>query len=153
MLRKLPIVGENLPCCQGERIKVEYELRYDDEGRPGLVECGTTDLYEYIQSHAASVDINNIVNQCMTGDDSVLNKVQGFYDDISGFPVKLQDVLNVNQQAIDVFKSLPIEVQEIYGGNYIDFVNNPQKIENLYKQNVDEAVENKEVISDDNSQQ
>ena len=44
----------------GDRIKQLYDARVDNQGHIDLVESGTEDLYDYIQSFKESCDINTM---------------------------------------------------------------------------------------------
>ena len=60
----------------GSRIKQLYEARVDNQGHIDLVESGTEDLYDYIQSFKESCDINTIVKRFAAGDTDVLTRRQ-----------------------------------------------------------------------------
>lgn len=158
MLRKLPIVGKNRPTEGGNRMKVERRLRFDDEGRPYLEEYAETDLNAYIQTHESSVNVNNIVARYAMGDETALERADAFYADISDMPVKLQDVLNINQKAQEVFAQMPQEIIDLYNGNYIEFVNDPERMKKLQVNNEEKPVEKpvetvEKVTADDKPQQ
>lgn len=110
----------------GSRTKINYQLVIDDDGLEVLKPCGMTDLHSEIQSHAASVDINVILDRYKNGAVDVLEKANGFYADVSEMPVKLQDVMNLNLKGKSLFESLPLEQRKLYGNNYINFINNPR---------------------------
>jgi hypothetical protein len=59
----------------GSRIKQLYEARVDNQGHIDLVESGTEDLYDYIQSFKESCDINTIVKRFAAGDTDVLARL------------------------------------------------------------------------------
>lgn len=157
-LRKVPVEGENSNSVAGERIKVEYQKRYDERGLPYLARVGTSDLQEYINSHEPSVNVNNIMRRFEMGDATALEKVQGFYDDVSELPNKLQDVLNLNQTAKRGFSELPQEVRDLYNNNYMELLNDPKRMEQLYKKvdepvSIEEPVKAQEVIANDQQEQ
>lgn len=112
---------------RGERYKVEYQIRFDEEGRSSFVETGKTDMHEFIQSFRDSVDIYNILERFRAGNVDILNQIQGVYADVNDLPVKLQDVLNLNLKGKEIFDKLPVDVKEIYENNYVQFLMNPGK--------------------------
>lgn len=95
----------------GDPIKILYGLEVDKKGVTQLVEKGKYDLYEYIQSHADSVDIHKILERFQNGDIDALNKYQGYYGDITEAPKSFADALNSVIKAKDLFNSLPLEVR------------------------------------------
>lgn len=110
----------------GDRMRVEYHLEIDDDGIETLKSTGMHDLYAEIQTHADSVDLNLILARFMNGDETAIERVNGFYADVSDMPVKLQDMLNINIRGKEIFESLPKEYRDLYGNNYIKFINEPE---------------------------
>lgn len=106
----------------GSRVKVKYSSKYDENGNIVLVEVGTEDVYDYIQSFAASVDINNIMQRFNGGDSSALLKVQGVYGDFSDVPDNWSDVLNVLNEGRMNFDRAPKEFKEQFGNDFSRFV-------------------------------
>lgn len=96
----------------GSPIKPIYGLEVDKFGVTQLVEKGQENLYDYIQSHADSVDIHKILERFQNGDSDALNKYQGYYGDITEMPTTFADVLNTVTKAEDLFNSLPVETRE-----------------------------------------
>lgn len=96
----------------GSPIKPIYGLEVDKFGVTQLVEKGQENLYDYIQSHADSVDIHKILERFQNGDVDALNKYQGYYGDITEMPTTFADILNTVTKAEDLFNSLPVETRE-----------------------------------------
>lgn len=110
------------PTDSGSRFKVKYSGRYDDEGRVVLDEVGVEDTYEYIQSFSDDVDINRIMEQfTRTGDDSLLNRVKGWYMDVSELPDNWPEVLNIINRGKEEFAKMPAEFKEMYGNDFARF--------------------------------
>ena len=70
----------------GNPIKQLYAGSYNERGQVELKEDGTEDLYAFIQSFAESTDIHAILKRYQNGEVDVLEKVQGFYGDITEMP-------------------------------------------------------------------
>ena len=70
----------------GNPINQLYKGSYNERGQVELIEDGTEDLYAYIQSFAESTDIHSILKRYQNGEVDVLEKVQGFYGDITEMP-------------------------------------------------------------------
>lgn len=106
----------------GNPIKPLYGLEVDKKGVTQLVEKGKYDLYEFIQSHADSVDIHKILERFQNGDVDALNKYQGYYGDITEAPKTFADALNAVIKAKDLFNSLPLDVREKFDHNPEQFI-------------------------------
>lgn len=99
------------PQPNGTPIKDEFIGRYAKDGSIELVPNGQTNMYQFIQSHADSVDIHVLLQRYRNGDDLALNRVQGFYADVADMPKSFADVLNVVQDGERHFMSLPKDVR------------------------------------------
>lgn len=113
----------------GDRYKDVYELVIDESGKKKLKKVDKEDLQEMIDASAASVDIHMIMQRFNLGDqDAVMQRAQVFYDDVSNLPTKLQDLMNLNQQASNFFDSLSPDLKKLYGNNYLEFLFDPGKM-------------------------
>lgn len=115
----------------GSREKVIYEARYNAKGQLELNEKGKEDWYGYIQSHKDSVDIHVLLERFQRGDVDVLNRVQGFYGDITSYPSTFADALNVVRSSEEFFNSLPVEERAKYNHNFSEFLAAFDSPENL----------------------
>lgn len=102
-------------CSSGNVMRPEYQLRYDDAGNEYVALIGEKNLYEEIQSHALSVDINYILARFASGETDVLSKRQGVFGDFSKFPRTYAEMLNSLNEAQAVFDSFPVEVKHQFG--------------------------------------
>ena len=98
----------------GSRIKQLYEARVDNQGHIDLVESGTEDLYDYIQSFKESCDINTIVKRFAAGDTDVLARRQATYGDFTELPRTYAELLNTVIQGENYFNSLPFEMPKLF---------------------------------------
>lgn len=106
----------------GDPIKITYAGRYDEKGRVVLEEKGRENLYDEIQSHADSVNINLILKRFVDGETDVLSKVQGFYGDITQMPTNLAESLNHIRACEETFDALPVEVRGKFNHNFTEFL-------------------------------
>lgn len=140
-------------CENGERMRIEYQLVIGENGTEELKPTGMHDLYEEIQSHADSVDLGLIMARYAAGDSDALEKVQGFYGDISGMPMKLQDVMNINIRGKELFDSLPQKYKDLFGNNYIKFIDEPEilaaKLREVENSSIKQYAENIEKIKEE----
>ncbi len=106
----------------GSRMKTLYAPRFNENGQMELVENGEEDLYQYIQSHADSVDINVLLKRFANGEYDVLSRVQGAFGDFTGLPTTYADLLNSVNQGHELFDSLPVEVRARFHHNFAEFM-------------------------------
>lgn len=106
----------------GSPVRILYSPIFDRNGVWHLEETGKENLYDYIQSHADSVDIHVILKQFASGDVSVLSRVQGAYGDFTNMPKTFADALNTMIAAEQYFLSLPVDVRSQFGHNFNQFI-------------------------------
>lgn len=106
----------------GERIKKLYGLSYDDKGVQQLIEKGKVDLYNEIQSHADSCDINILLTRFCNGDVKALNKAECMYGDFTNLPSNYAEMLNVMSNAQDFFNTLTNDVKAKFNNSPSQFI-------------------------------
>lgn len=102
----------------GDPEKLTYTPQIDEHGHMELVVSGKENVYDYIQSHADSVDIHVILARFQRGDVSALSRVQGFYGDFMNVPKSYAELLNSVIRGEEYFMSLPVSVREKFGHNF-----------------------------------
>lgn len=102
----------------GEIMRTLYSSRFDKNGNVEIYEIGKQNVYEYIQSHAESVDINVILAKFAAGDTKVLQKVESRYIDTIGLPTTYAEMLNVVIGAEQHFDSLSADEKSKYGNSF-----------------------------------
>ena len=107
-----------IPC--GQRVRVEHALRYDEYGNKYLAEVGSYDQYTYIQSFAASCDINEIIRRATPEQMEAFSK--GMYADTTVMPKTLADSYALLRDVEHLFDSLPADVRAGYK-SYNEFLN------------------------------
>lgn len=106
----------------GNPVKQLYAGSYNERGQVELKEDGTEDLYAYIQSFAESTDIHSILKRYQNGEVDVLEKVQGFYGDITEMPHTYAEALQRIADSEKVFMSLPVDVRAKFGHSFSQFL-------------------------------
>lgn len=134
----------------GERLKYDYREVIDEDGKFRIEPDGVTDIQEFIEASADSVDINNIIDRYIAGDESAFEKLEGMYADVSGMPRNLMDIMNINLRVEQAFNELPNDIKNVYGNNYLEFLANPDKYQPA---NDETANEVKEFLSNDEPEQ
>lgn len=109
---------ERVVANPGQREKALWSPVFDKDGGFELKESGREDLYAFIQSHSASVDIHVILERFACGDVSALSKVQGTYGDFTTVPKTYAELLNSVIQGEQYFLSLPVEVRAKFGHDF-----------------------------------
>lgn len=94
-----------------------YRADYTKEGVLELKEDGEHDLYADIQSHAASTDLNMILERYFSGDPTALNRVQGTYMDVTQVPDNYHEAMAMIDNARKDFAQLPPEVKERFNND------------------------------------
>ena len=106
----------------GNPIKQLYVGSYNERGQVELKEDGTEDTYAYIQSFAESTDIHSILRRYQNGEVDVLEKIQGFYGDITEMPRTYAEALQRIADSEKVFMSLPVDVRAKFGHSFSEFL-------------------------------
>lgn len=99
----------------GERFVKTYQPNVGPDGVLDLIEAEPFDLYESIQSHADSVDINLIISRFINGDVSVLNRREPMYFDATEMPRTYAEMYQKVIDAHNYFEQLPLDVREKFG--------------------------------------
>ncbi len=110
----------------GNPLKQLYVGSYNERGQVDLKEDGTEDLYAYIQSFAESTDIHSILRRFENGEVDVLEKVQGFYGDITEMPHTYAEALQRIADSEKVFMSLPVDVRAKFNHSFSEFLSASQ---------------------------
>ena len=110
----------------GNPIKQLFAGSYNERGQVELKEDGTEDLYAYIQSFAESTDIHAILRRFENGEVDVLEKVQGFYGDITEMPRTYAEALQRIADSEKIFMSLPVDVRAKFGHSFSEFLSASQ---------------------------
>lgn len=106
----------------GDSTRILYELRYDDDGSEYLEEVGKEDIYEQIQSHMLSVDINYLLSRYAQGDPDILERRQAVYGDFSQMPKTYAEMLNRLVSAENAFDQLPIDIKNQFNNSMSEWL-------------------------------
>lgn len=106
----------------GSPEKTIFAGEFDDEGKFSVKSVGKVNLYEEIQMYRDSCDINTILERYSAGDDSALQRANGFFADFSAFPDNYAGVFNMIENCKDFFDKMPASFKEKYGNNFETFM-------------------------------
>lgn len=117
----------------GSPIKEVYQGEFDDEGKFSVVKVGEINLYENIQSYKDSVDIDIILNRYACGDPMALEKVSGFFADVSALPNSYVGMFNLIEQTKEFFNNMPADFKEKFNNNFEEFIVSAEAMDFLPK--------------------
>ena len=89
-----------------------------------LTQDGEVDIFDSIQELSDYVDIDNIVKRYNNGEVDVLEKVQGFYGDLTSLPFDMRGIYDLNAKGKSLFDALPETVRDQIG-DYKSFMSLP----------------------------
>lgn len=133
--------------CAGTPVKKLFKGFYNEKGQVELKEDGEENLYDFIQSFAESTDIHTIVRRFTNGESDVLEKVQGFYGDITEMPRTYAEALQRIADSERVFNSLPVDIRAKFGHSFGEFLTASQEADFLDKLGVKPAEQKEPVVS------
>lgn len=106
----------------GSALKRKYHARVDKNGVINLVDDGFENVYDFIQSHKDSVDINRMIERYARGEVDVLSKVQGVFGDFTEFPKTYADMLNHLIDGERHFDELPIDIKNSFNNSFAEYL-------------------------------
>lgn len=129
----------------GNPIKVVYSPRYDERGVLDLVATGQEDLYSYIQSHKESTDIHVLLDRFVNGEQDVLQRMQGFYGDVTSMPKTYAEVLNAVISGEEAFSRLPVEVKQRFDNSFAVWLAAMDKPDFAHRMGYDQVMTDQQV--------
>lgn len=120
----------------GDKMRQMWRTKIDVDGIKKLVPDGEYDQDAEIQLYEESVNVNNIIERYINGDDSALDRAKAFYADVSKVPKNMAQILEMNNQAQQVFMQLDPKIRELYDNSYWNFLQSPEILEDYMKGNV-----------------
>lgn len=107
----------------GDRTHTLYSGRYTDTGHFILEESGKEDIYDKIQSHAASTDIHVILDRFRRGDIEALGDAsRSVFFDTAEMPKNYAHLLNIVNEGEQAFMSMPVEERAKYGHSFVQWM-------------------------------
>lgn len=101
----------------GESVHVMFTGVWKTD-RLELIEAGSVDLQDRIQSQAPFTDLTYMVKRLKLGDNSVLTKKQPLYGDFTKLPVNGSELVNTLLHAEYAFNQLPVDERKKHGYDY-----------------------------------
>lgn len=130
----------------GNRFYTPIEYVYDEKSKCHVPTLGKKmDRYSMIQSCKPTCDINYIYQRAKAGDMSVLNMQVPTYADVSEVPNNLNDLHQMNVEAINGFYKLDPNIRKLFNNDvdyFIESMNNG-KVNDIIKAGLTPAKEEK----------
>lgn len=106
----------------GKKIQIEHSMHINLNGVRYLKPDVEKPIYEMIQAHRESTEIERIVKRALNGDMSVLNAMEGQYLDITGAPESLAHAQQIIINAKKEFEKLDLSTRAKFDNNPEIFV-------------------------------
>lgn len=107
------------PGCDFE---CDYSPYYSDSGSLELEITGQRNAFEDIQLYKDECDVHSILRRYAAGELDVLQRVQGFFGDITDFPTSYPEMFNLINRSQSFFDSLPADVKAKFGNDFQQFL-------------------------------
>lgn len=102
----------------GDPIHIIYAPTVMPDGTINLVKSGEENTDDKIESYRMSTDLSVIIARYLKGDESVLNRYEGIYADLTQAPKDYRQVLDAAINAEMAFTALPIELRKIWNNDW-----------------------------------
>lgn len=136
----------------GNRIHNILSGRFDDSGAFVLDVSGTEDIYDQIQSHAASCDIHVILDRFRRGDlDALGDPACSVFADTAEMPRNYAQLLNLVADGERAFMQLPVEERARFDHSFAQWLMSFDKTLDSSKPASEPASDNKEVSAKNES--
>ena len=136
----------------GDRIAPVYSKVAGENGKVELKETGSRDIYSEIQSHAASVDIKNIMLRYEREQDpAILNQRKGIFIDTSEMPKTYAEVQQIIIAETNRFNQMPLEVRKAFNFSVEEYVASigTEKFNQLMQPSIVEEIKPEEGVKAD----
>ena len=101
----------------GSPLTDDYEYKYNDDGTKDLVIAGHTNLFEKIQAEKDYCDIGKMVARFAMGDEEALNRVKGFYGDMTEMPKNYAEMIQRVDECRRSFDALDPDIKKKFDNN------------------------------------
>lgn len=103
----------------GDKKKILYSTRVNDDGTLTLTESGTIDIQAQIQSEAELCDMSVLISRYLNGDPTALiQRTDGMYGDFTNCPKSYVDMLQNVIDAEAAWEKLPLDVRKSFDNNF-----------------------------------
>lgn len=99
-----------------------YEERINSDGVMSLVRTGEHNINEFVQTSLEGTKVYNILERFQLGDVSALEKVKGFYADVTQVPTSLLEAHNLMKNISKNFDKLPPDLKAKFGNSADKFI-------------------------------
>lgn len=102
----------------GDRYRHLFSPIVCSDGTITLVESGTEDIQEYINSFRDQTDMTYILQRMAAGDTSVLNQKEPMFGDFTNMPATYAEALQLVMDREAQFMMLPVDVRNKFDNDF-----------------------------------
>lgn len=102
----------------GSRKHVLYSSKVLPTGEISLVESGSEDIQDYINSFRDTCDMAYILAELSRGNEEVLHRSNAMYGDFTDVPTNLAEALQIMIDGETAFNKLPVKVKQSFDNNF-----------------------------------
>lgn len=107
----------------GDEEQVSYiEVRDPITGMSRLEETDRMNIPDYINSFLEDTKIENILDRCMRGDTSALERMAGYYADVTNVPTSIAEIYSNLKRCEADFEKLPAKMKEAFNNDPGQFI-------------------------------
>lgn len=107
----------------GDEEQISYiEVRDPVSGMTRLEETDRINISDYINSFLEDTKIENILERCMRGDTSALERMAGYYADVTNVPTSISEIYSNLKRCEADFAKLPAKMKEAFNNDPGQFI-------------------------------
>lgn len=91
-------------------------------GKTHLEETDRMNIADYINSFLEETKIETIVERCMRGDTSALERMAGYYADVTNVPTSIAEIYSNLKRCESDFENLPAKMKEAFNNDPGQFI-------------------------------
>lgn len=112
-----------IPSPHGDEEMISYiEVCDPVTGKTRLEECDRTNISDYINSFLEETKIETIIDRCMRGDASALERMSGYYADVTNVPTSIAEIYSNLKRCEADFQKLPAKMKEAFNNDPGQFI-------------------------------
>lgn len=105
----------------GSKFINEYSYVYDEDGYKHLEISGKKNIFNEIQANKDYCDIGMMVERFLAGDPEALNRIPGFYADLTDAPKTYMEMVQRVEESRNAFERLDTDIKKVFGNNPDEF--------------------------------
>lgn len=107
----------------GDEEMISYiEVCDRSTGKTRLEETDRMNIADYINSFLEETKIETIIERCMRGDTSALERMAGYYADVTNIPTSIAEIYSNLKRCEADFENLPVKMKEAFNNDPGQFI-------------------------------